>query len=409
MKKFVGLLLLVITIFSMTVYGDDTPLYLNAKASPEQRTEDLLARMTLPEKVGQLMQVDLGGLWNGRDVGGLNKVILDYGVGAILSGGGGAPVNNRPEGWAATINDIQNIALKTRLKIPIFYGVDAVHGHNNVIGATIYPFNLGLAATFNPEFAKTYAAMTSEEIAATGIHWTFAPVLDVATDPRWGRTYETFGEDPYLVSVMGSSQIQGFQASGKILACAKHFIVYSGPNNGMDRNPADLSERKLREIYLPPFRAAVKAGVGTFMINSGEVNGVPAHASRWLLQDLLRKELGFKGLIDSDYLDIEKVYNYHNAAASLEEAVGRCFNAGIDMTMLQDPHNLQQADMLIKLAEQGVVPVSRIDDAVRKVLYIKFKLGLFEHRTVDPAAAQKIVGSEASRKLARTIADQSIV
>ena len=412
MKRWVSIIFAALLIISMTAWGAESPLYLNPEATPEERTEDLLSRMTLREKVGQVTQIEIhrlmDGFWNKGplDEGWLETVIIDYGVGSILSGGDGSPVNNSPKEWAEMTNMIQEWSMKSRLKIPILYGIDAVHGHNNVIGATIYPYNLGLAAAFNEELTREYAALTAEEIAATGIQWTFAPVLDVAVDPRWGRTHETFGEDPYLVSILGQRQIEGFQRSGKIIACAKHFTGYSAPKNGMDRQPAEISERDLREIHLPPYRAAFDAGVGSIMINSGAVNGVPAHASKWLLTDILRKEMGFKGLAVSDWEDVGKLVNVHRAVSNMDEALTTAYNAGMDLNMV--PMDLNVVDSLEKLVKDGRIPVERIDDAVRNILREKFRLGLFEQRVVDPKEASKLIGSKQSKELARTLARQTM-
>lgn len=411
-KKVFLLLMLVALAVSCTVLGEDQPLYLNAKATPEQRTEDLLARMTLREKLGQVTQIEIHRLMKGfwgkgpLDDSWMKKVIVEYGAGSIISGGDGAPVPNNPEMWAKMTNTLQEWSLKTRLKIPILYGVDAVHGHNNVIGATVYPYNLGLAATFNPEIAQKYAALTAEEVAATGIHWTFAPVLDVGVDPRWGRVCETLGEDPYLVSVMGRSQIIGFEQAGKIIACAKHFTGYSAPDDGHDRHPATISERDLREIHFPPYRAAIKAGVGSVMINSGAVNGTPAHASKWLLTDILRREMGFMGLIVSDWEDVDKLFKYHRYASSREDALTKAYNAGLDLNMV--PMDVTVVDQLEKLVKDGKIPMRRIDEAVRNNLMVKFKLGLFEKRMVNPADVKRLIGSVQSKNLARKIAQQSM-
>ena len=397
----------------MTVLGADTPLYLNPKATPEQRTEDLLARMTLREKLGQVTQIEIHrlmtGFWNKGplDSSWMQTVLVDYAVGSILSGGDGSPMKNTPEEWAKMTNEVQRWALKSRLKIPVLYGIDAVHGHNNVIGATIYPYNLGLGATFNPELIKAYAAKTAEEVAATGIQWTFAPVLDVGIDPRWGRTHETFGEDPYLVSALGVSQIKGFEESGKVISCGKHFNGYSVPKSGKDRHPAEVSPRELYEIHFPPYRAAIKAGMSSVMINSGAVNGVPAHASKWLMTDILRKEMGFKGLVVSDWEDIAKMVTYHRYASSVEDALALSYNAGLDLNMV--PMDVETVDQLERLVKAGRIPVERINDAVRNVLLVKFRLGLFENPMVDPNMAEKIIGSRESKAIAHKLAQQSMV
>lgn len=398
---------LLLCIFSIMVYGEEIPLYLQSDRTPEQRAEDLLHRMTLQEKLGQLVQIDLGQIGKGESEPLLEKAIIDYGVGSMISGGSGSPFDNSPAGWAALANKMHNLSMQTRLKIPILYGVDAVHGHNMVKGATIYPYNLALAATFNKTLARDYATKTAEELAATGLHWTFAPVLDVARDPRWGRTHETLGEDPYTVAEMGRNLILGFQSNHKVIACAKHYLGYSGTNNGRDRDPADFSERTLREIHLPPYEAAIEAGIGSVMVNSGEVNGEPVHSSHYLLTEILKDQLGFKGFVVSDYEDIRKLYGRHKVAASLEDALSMSFNAGLDMNM--EAAHPEVVDILEALVEEGKIPLARIDDAVRRILIIKFKLALFERKPLDPAEASRVVGSPASREIARTLAHQSMV
>ncbi|NLG84819.1 MAG: beta-glucosidase [Firmicutes bacterium] len=413
MKRKVLLIVVALFCASLVAICEERPVYLDANASPEARAEDLLARMTLEEKVGQVTQIEIHrlqkGFWGGGelDPDWLQKVLVDYAVGSILSGGDGVPAKNAPAGWAKMTNTIQEWAQKTRLKIPVLYGIDAVHGHNGVVGAAIYPHNLGMAATFDPAGVEEYGRLTADEVRATGIHWTFAPVLDVARDPRWGRTVETFGEDPYLVGVMGASVIRGFQSTGKVMACGKHFLGYSAAENGLDRNPADFSERALREIHLPPYRAAMEAGLGSIMVNSGEVNGVPAHASRWLLTEVLRNELGFTGLAVSDWEDVAKLASYHRVAGTLDEAIARAYNAGLDMNMV--PMDLAAADRLANLVRKGIVPEARLDEAVKRVLVAKFKLGLFEDPFADPARAEKLIGSPESRDLARRLARESLV
>lgn len=412
-KKLFLILLLTIFLVGQSTWGQSKPIYLNPKVATEKRVADLLARMTLREKLGQITQIEshrlMRDFWNKGpiDPAWLNKVVVRYGVGSILSGGDGAPTPNNIKEWVQFTNQIQRATLKTRLKIPVLYGIDAVHGHNNVIGATIYPFNLGLAATFNEELARKYASLTADEVAATGINWTFAPVLDVAVDPRWGRTHETLGEDPYLVSVLGVAQIDGFQRSKKVVACAKHFIGYSAPESGLDRHPAYITERDLYEIHLPPYYAAIKANVATVMINSGAVNDEPVHASKKLLNDLLRKKLGFNGLLVSDWEDVQKLVTYHQYAKSLDQALILAYNAGMDLNMV--PMDVSVIDRLETLVRKKKIPIARINEAVKRILRLKFQLGLFERRIIDPKLAERIIGSQESKKLARTLAQQSIV
>ena len=380
------------------------PLPYQDPARPiEARVEDLLARMTLAEKVGQMTQVNLSrlmglGEW---DRGPLNERWLDtmfarLQVGSVLSGGGAAPLPNTPRAWAETTNALQRYALEhSRLGIPIIYGVDAVHGHNNVLGATIYPHNVGLAATFDPALVQAVAERTAADVRATGIHWNFAPVADLARDLRWGRFYETFGEEPWLVAEMVAASVRGFQASGAVAATVKHFVAYGAAEDGRDRGPAWVAEDELWDLHLPPFEAGLAAGASTVMANSGSLNGVPVHASAELLTGLLRERLGFDGVIVSDWNDIERLQSVHRFAVSFDEAVALGINAGIDVYMV--PHDAARfIGTLLDLVERGVVPEARIDDAVRRVLTLKMRLGLFEAPFVDAtAAAASLAGDHA--------------
>lgn len=378
----------------------------------DKKVEEVLSQMTLQEKVGQVSQVDIHYLmkkqWEkgGLDPKRLEEVIVKYNIGSILSGGGGSPDNNTPIEWVKMVNEIQSYTEKTRLKIPIIYGVDAVHGHNNLKGSVIYPHNLGVAATWNPELASKSASLTANELYASGIRWNFAPVLDVSMDPRWGRTYETFGEDTYLVSVMGRSIIEGIQESGKVAASAKHFLSYGAANNGQDRQSTDFSDRTLQEIFLPPFREAVKAGAKTVMINSGDVNGVPVHSSKELMTDLLKEELGFEGFIISDWEDVRKLEYYHKLVPSLEEALTVSFNAGLDMTMI--PMSIDDIKTLEELVKSGKILEERLDDAVRKILKVKYEIGLFEDKYGDENKAAELAGNEESINTAKQMALESL-
>ncbi len=374
-----------------------------------EKVEALLTQMTLEEKVGQVSQIAKDVLEQGRgrfDENNMKRVIVEYAIGSILSGGGGYPAPNSPQEWAKMTNTFQKYTEQTRLQIPLMYGVDAVHGHTTVKGAVVFPYDINIAASFNPELAEKSAELTSDTLAATGIQWNFAPVLDIARNPKWGRTYETFGEDPYLASIMGARMIQGYQKSGKVAACAKHFVGYGAAESGLDRQPADISERTFREVLFPPFKAAVDAGVRTFMINSGEVNGVPAHASKWLLTDILRKEFGFNGFVISDWEDPKKIFAYHKAAPDLKQAIARTFNAGLDMSMI--PMTLEEIELLKEAVNEGLVPMERLDDAVRNILYVKYELGLFENRYVDDTQAEAAFTKPEQTEIARMLARQSI-
>ena len=389
-------------------------VYLDPAQSVEARVADLLSRMTLEEKVGQMTQIDVtrlmgSGEW---DRGPLNeewlqRVLVDNHVGSLLSGGGAAPVPNTPRAWAEMTNALQRYALENaRLPIPLLYGVDAVHGHNNVLGATIYPHNLGLAATFDPELVEAISEQVADDLLATGTPWTFAPVADVGRDARWGRFYETFGEDPVLAAELVAASVRGFQASGKVAATVKHFGGYSQALVGFDRSPAFLDTRTLRTVHFPAARAGLAAGADTVMANSGSVNGVPVHASPYLLTDVLRTEFGFAGVTVSDWNDIDKLVTVHRVAADFKDAVAMSINAGVDMYMV--PHDADTfTRTLVGLVAAGTVSEARVDEAVGRILALKFELGLFEQPYVDADAADGVV-IEQDRALARRAAAESL-
>lgn len=391
----------------------------NALDTLEIQIQGILDIMTLKEKVGQLTMIELSRLMTtyneldpdktekgALDENYLQEVIVDYGIGSILSGGNGAPINPNAETWANTINKIQEWTLKSRLKIPILYGIDGVHGFDLAIGATIYPHNIGAAATRNLQLVEEYAKLTAQELNSVGITWNFAPVLDVARDPRWGRTYETFGEDPYLTSEMGKTFVLGLQDNNKVSACGKHYVGYGSSQKGKDRGPIDISLRTLWEICLPPFKTAIESGLNTIMANSAEVNGIPVHASKNLLVDILRDKLKFNGIVISDWMDIEKLHVYHKTAINIDHAVKQAYSSGIEVSTV--PFELSQAEQLVKLVEQGEIPMYIINEAVKRVLRLKFKLGLFNERFKDPVKAQITVGSKKSRDLAEALATESM-
>lgn len=355
-------------------------------AQIEARVQDLLSKMTLSEKIGQMIQIDvlrmMGDPNNEWDRGPLEaswmKIVLDdYQVGSILSGGGAAPVPNTPANWLEMTQKLKSYALEhSRLKIPLLYGVDAVHGHNNVQGATFYPHNIGLGATFDPQLLHELGKQTALAVRSTGILWNFAPVADLGRDPRWGRFYETFGEDSVLTSSLVTDQIKG-QLEGGGIATIKHFYGYGSALNGVDRGDTLLEDAVLRRYDLPAYRAAVQAGAQTVMVNSGSVRGVPAHASSEILQNLLRQELGFKGVVLSDWEDILKIQTVHRFANSYKEAIKVSVNNGVDVAMI--PHDAATyARLLTELVQEGAVSQKRIDQAVGNMLRLKLEAGLFD-------------------------------
>jgi beta-glucosidase len=374
--------------------------YQDPSLSAAARVADLLPRLDLDDKVGQMTQVERAAIDPG-DVTG-------YRIGSILSGGGSAPSPNTPAGWAGMYDDFQRAALATPWQIPMIYGLDAVHGDNNVYGSTIFPHNIGLGATRDPELVRQVGRATAEEVTGAGLDWTFAPCLCVARDDRWGRTYESFGETPELVSSM-TSIVTGFQGAtlggpASVLATAKHYLGDGGTTGGDDQGNAQLSEADLRAIHLPPFRAAVSAGVGAIMVSFSSWNGVKSSGNAYLLTTVLKGELGFSGFLVSDWAAIDQL---DGQPSFTPQEVATAINAGLDMIMVPNDYQLFIADLKSDVAS-GAVPMSRIDDAVRRILTKKFQLGLFEHPLSDGSYAGT-VGSQAHRDLARQAVRESQV
>jgi beta-glucosidase len=364
------------------------------------RVNDLLSRMSLDEKIGQMTQAERNAVSNAQ--------VTQFRLGSLLSGGGSAPSPNNATSWANMYDAFQNAALGTPLGIPLIYGVDAVHGHNNVVGATIFPHNIGLGATRNPALVQDIARATALEVSATGIDWNFAPCLCVARNDRWGRTYEAFGETPELVASMATA-VNGYQGSalgapGSVLATAKHFIGDGGTTNGVDQGNTQLTEAELRAIHLPPFREAIQRGVGSVMITYSSWNGVKAHGHQFLISTLLKGELGFSGIVVSDWNGIDQI---DGAGGFTAAEVRTAINAGIDMVMV--PDQWQSFISLLRAEVQaGRVSMNRIDDATRRILTKKFQLGLFERPLTDRSFLST-VGSAAHRNLARQAVRQSQV
>src|SRR5437899_4493381 len=338
---------------------------------------DLVDRMTLEEKVGQMTQLEIGMVTDGKDAdlqinpAKLHKAVVQYGVGSILNVKDLALTVDK---WHQLIAAIQTAAGETRLKIPVLYGLDSIHGANYVMGATLFPQPLGMAATWNPQLMLETSRIAAAETRAADVAWNFSPVLDIGRQPLWPRLYETFGEDPYLASVMGAAAVRGYQGDDpasptSVAACLKHYVGYSFPASGHDRTPASIPIEMLREYFLPTFAAAVDAGALSVMVNSGEVNGIPGHANRHLLTDVLRGELGFGGVVVSDWEDIKRLVTAHHVAANEKEATRIAVLAGIDMSMV--PSDYSFADLLVQLVNEGAVPASRVDEAVSRVLSMK--------------------------------------
>ncbi|MDC0468239.1 glycoside hydrolase family 3 C-terminal domain-containing protein [Bacteroidia bacterium] len=352
--------------------------------------DEIMSKMSVKDKVGQMTQLNLdvisvGEVFNLKephelDSTKLRKAIVEYGIGSILNAGGHAYTL---EHWNEVISTIQNIATtETNNGVPIIYGIDAIHGANYLLGGTLFPQPLAQAATFNPNMVRKAAAITAYETRASGIPWNFSPVLDVARQPLWSRVFETYGEDVYLCKRMGIATIDGYQGDDasdpyRVASCMKHFLGYSWSFTGKDRTTAYIPETQLREYFLPTFEAAVDAGSLSIMINSGDINGIPVHADKRILTDLLRTELKFDGVAVTDWEDIIKLNQLHKIAPTLKDAVKMAINAGIDMSMV--PNDYKFSDLLLELVNEGEVSMTRIDESVRRILLMKQRLGLFEN------------------------------
>jgi beta-glucosidase len=358
--------------------------------SDDQKADSLLKIMTLDEKIGQMTQVTLGVVCTQTDgvldTTALRKAIHKYKVGSILN------VTNHAlsvDQWHIVISQIQDEAMKERMHIPVIYGLDGIHGQTYTLDATIFPQNIAMAATRDTDMVRAITEVTAHELRASGVRWNFAPVLDCGRQPLWPRFPETYGEDVLLDRTMGVMAVKTYQAGGlrnsnAVASCLKHYIGYSDPRSGKDRTPAYIPEIELREYYLPPFRDAVKAGAASVMVNSGEINGIPVHASRYLLTDILRKELGFEGLIVSDWEDIIRLHTRHNVAPTARAAVVMAIQAGIDMSMV--PMDFSFFDLLKEAVQKGEVTEARINESVKRILLLKLKLGLFDNPYPEKAA-----------------------
>ena len=385
--------------------------------SAKSKAQALLSQMTLEEKAGQMTQLTIEMISKGEgfnlekphalDTTKLQNVIVNLGIGSILNVGGHTYDVNH---WKEIITSIEKYSQQSRLKIPVLYGIDAIHGANYTVGATLYPQQIGLAATFNPEMAYKMAQFVANDVRGSGIPWNFSPVLDVGRNPMWPRFWETFGEDPFLVSQMGVAIVNGYQNTNNgtvkpFAACLKHYVAYSNPQSGHDRTPAYIPERQLREIYLLPFAKAIAAGAKTIMINSGEWNGEPVHASKFLLQTVLRNELKFEGITVTDWEDIKNLTERHKVAETYKEAVALAINAGIDLAMV--PLDLDFTKYLIENVNEGKIKKERIDEAVLRILTLKYELGLFDEPNAKPENFKEPEQIE-SKKLSYELACQSI-
>ena len=370
-----------------------------ADATTEARVEEFLKQMTLAEKIGQMTQVDSGALASKSD-------IQKYALGSVLSGGSSDPADNSPQSWRQLAQECQSWAGKTRLQIPLLYGVDAVHGHNNIIGAVIFPHNIGLGATRDPALVQDAARVTAQEISGTGINWTFAPCVAAAQDVHWGRTYESFSDSPDVAGALGAAAVLGYQDNA-VLACAKHYAGDGGTRGGVDQGDVVSDEAAFRKLHLAPYLPAIKAGVGSVMASFNSWNGAKMHGHRHLLTDVLKGEMGFQGLVVSDWAAIDQLPTDYKG--DIETSI----NAGLDMIMIpygpKEPNNyVEFISKLTELVNEGRVPLARIDDANRRILRTKLKLGVFDSKPVDPELTAAI-GSDAHRQVARQCVRESLV
>lgn len=372
----------------------------------DREARKLLAQMTLREKIGQMVQADSGALKSPRDV-------AKYQLGSVLSGGNSnPPKGNSPLAWAEFVAGFKQAALQTRLRIPLLYGIDAVHGHNNVTGAVIFPHNIGLGATRDPRLVEKAARVTAAEITATGMNWDFAPCIAVVRDERWGRTYESFGESPALVEEMGAAYVRGLQGArlgpDSVLACAKHFVGDGGTFGGKDQGDTRVDEAELRAIHLRPYRDAIKAGAGSIMVSYNSWNGSKLHGHRRLLTDVLKGEMGFEGFLVSDWAAIDQLPGDYRS--DIEQSI----NAGLDMIMIPagpgaNNNYVQFIELLTGLVNRGRVSVDRIDDAVLRILRVKSAMKLAARPMEPESAALATIGSSRHRAVARECVRKSLV
>ena len=379
-----------------------------SEAEISKKVSELIDSMTLDEKVGQMTQIDQRFLDTITD-------LSTYSIGSLLSGGGSHPKVNEPQAWLDMYNKYQEETLKNRLGIPLIYGIDAVHGHNNVYGATIFPQNIGLGATNNPELVYKISEATSLEVAATGIDWTFSPCLSSPEDYRWGRTYEGFSSDPVLVEKLGKAAVEGYQnaltnSGKKVVACAKHFIgdgnteFGTGMNGLVDRGNTVLTTDELKEKLLPKYQAAIDANVQTIMASYNSWNGVKCHGSKELLTDILKVEMGFEGFVISDWQGIDEI------PGNYKSDIITSINAGVDMVMVSGQGQPYKKFMrlLKENVEEGSISMERIDDAVSRILKVKLRNGLFSNPMVQNDNLQ-VIGSDDHRNIARQAVRESVV
>jgi len=420
-------ILVLIVLFSLLIfnYNNSSSISLSDNIltnEQNKKIKDLIDNMTIEEKVGQTCQITLDAILM-KDSSGLliephtidtvklNKAIFDYKIGSILN------VSNHTFSllkWNSIINKIQTTALLSKHQIPIIYGVDAIHGATYIQKSTLFPQEIGLAATWDTTHAKLMGEITAYETRASGVSWNFSPVLDLGREPIWSRFFETLGEDVYLTKSMGKSIVNGYQGNGiidkyHVAACLKHYVGYSTPKTGRDRTPALIPNRTMEELYLPPFKAAIDAGALTVMINSGEVNGIPGHANKYLLTDILKNKWGFVGFAVSDWEDLINLHKIAQTDSTLKDAIATAINAGVDMSMVpNNPEYMNYCKLFIELVKEGTVSLTRLDDAVRRILSVKMKLGLLDGMKITKNNDYSKFGSIEHRAAAYNAATESI-
>lgn len=375
-------------------------------ASVDAKVRSLMKSMTLDEKIGQMTQVDYEAIKN------TPQDIVKYSLGSILWGGNSEIVDLSPKGWADCYDSLQALSDRTRLKVPILFGIDAVHGHNNVVGAVVFPHNIALGAANDPALVEKVAMVTAKEMKGTGIHWAFAPCVAVARNERWGRTYESFGEDPDLVRSLGTAHVKGLQGMNladraSALACVKHFVGDGGTTNGKDQGNTEVDLETLRKLHMPAYQDAINAGAMSVMASYNSWNGNKMHGNRYLLTDVLKGELKFQGFVVSDWNGIDQL------SPNYKYAVEQSINAGMDMVMTTSVRgSFNSYDVFIptlkQLVKEKAVSMARIDDAVRRILKAKVMMGLFEKKFTDRALLAE-VGSAPHREVGRNAVRQSLV
>jgi len=415
MIKYIFFIAGIVSLASCTI-NNKNKLFVKDQSNYEAKIDSILAIMTIDEKIGQMTQVDQQFLDTIQD-------IADYALGSLLSGGGSNPDTNHFEAWTNMYDKYQEVALSSRLGIPLIYGIDAVHGHNNVYGATIFPHNVGLGCANDYELTRKVSEATAYEVAATGINWNFSPCIAIPEDERWGRHYEGYSEDPTIVTKMGVASIEGYQTKSlgssniSIVACAKHLVGdgatewgtgMGGKPDKIDRGNALLSDSLIRAKYLPPYISAIEAGVGTIMASFNSINGLKCHANGYLFNELLKDELGFDGFVISDWQGIDEIPGDYKSDIILS------INAGIDMIMVPGAvayggeHYKTFISLFKEAYNEGLISDERINDAVRRILRIKYRSGLIDKPMADRSLLEKVGGAE-HRAIAREAVQKSLV